>query len=80
VTRHPTSEHQCTLAQRNGLIRDFKNMLEAVHKRHPQSGGVQCGHFANKGGSLDADVRIFWSKNFRFFEIFGVYARIGGLS
>jgi len=34
--------------------------LEAIHKRRPQSGGiVQCGHFADKRGSSDVDVRTF---------------------
>jgi len=34
-----------------------------------QGGGgfVQCGHFADKGGSLDADVRNFWGEKLRIF-------------
>jgi len=32
-----------------------------------------CGH--GEGGSSDADVRIFGTKNFGFFEIYGVSAR-----
>jgi len=41
----------------------------AVHKRRPQSGGVsKCGHFSDKGGSSDADVRTFWSKILRIFR------------
>jgi len=48
-------------------------LLGSVHKRSPQSWGggggfVQCG----QGGSSDADVHIFWCKNCRFFEIYGV--------
>jgi len=45
----------------------------AVHKGRLQSGGfVQCGHFSDKGGSSDANVRTFWRKKHRFFEIYGV--------
>jgi len=42
---------------------------------------VQCGHFADKeGGSpSDADVRTFCTKNFGFFEIYGVFARTRGV-
>jgi len=36
----------------------------AVHKdvRSQGEGFVQCSHFADKGGSLDADVYTFWYK------------------
>jgi len=35
-------------------------VLGAVHKRRPQSGGVvQCGHFSDKGGCSDEDIRTF---------------------
>jgi len=39
---------------------------------------VQFGHFANKGGSSDADVRTFWNKKHRIFKIYGVFARARG--
>jgi len=42
-------------------------------------GFVQCGHFTDKEGSSDADVRIFWCKNFGFFEIYGVSERTRGI-
>jgi len=43
--------------------------LEAVHNKHPQSGGVvQCEHFADKrgGGFSDVDVQ-FWCEKLRIF-------------
>jgi len=44
--------------------------LRAVHR--PQSGGfIKCG----QGGYSDADVRNFWHKKHRVFEIYGVFAR-----
>jgi len=55
---HKTSVRLATLSGKPAV-------LGAVHKRRPQSWGgrfVQCGHFADKGGSSDADVRTFWSK------------------
>jgi len=53
--------------------------LGTVHKRRPQSEGVvQCRHYADKGGSSDADVRAFWCKKLQFFEIYGVSARTRG--
>jgi len=30
--------------------------------------------FFGQGGSLDADIRTFWRKNFGFFKIYGVFA------
>jgi len=35
-----------------------------------QEGGefVQCGHFADKGGSSDADIRTFFRKKLRIFR------------
>jgi len=32
----------------------------------------------DKDGSLDADVRTFWCKDFRFFKIYGVSAQTRG--
>jgi len=53
----------------------LKLTLGAVHKGRPQSGRfVKCG----QGGSSDADVRTFWCKNAKFFEIYGVSARTRG--
>jgi len=50
--------------------------LSGVDKRHPQLEGViQCGHFADKGGASDADVRTFWRKNFGFLKMYGMSAR-----
>jgi len=51
----------------------------AVHKRCPQSEGrrfVQCGHFSDKGEEV-LQMRtsaLFGTKNFGFFEIYGVSA------
>jgi len=47
--------------------------------RSQRGGVVQCGHFADKGDSSNADVRIFWRKNFGFFEIYDVSARTRGV-
>jgi len=44
-----------------------------------EGGFIQCGHSADKGGSSGADVRIFWCKKHRIFEIYGVSARTGGV-
>jgi len=45
--------------------------LGTTHKGSPQSGEegfVQFGHFADKGGSSDADIRTFWCKKHRIFR------------
>jgi len=53
-----------------------------VHERRPQSGGrgfVQCGHFADKEGRGVLQMRtsaLFGAKNFGFFKIYGVSARL----
>jgi len=52
--------------------------LGDVHKRRPHSGGkwfVQCGHFAIKEITSDADSAFLLQKNFGFFEIYSVPAR-----
>jgi len=47
-------------------------MQEAVNGRHPHSGKMglplQCGHFPDKRGSSDSNVRTFWFKNLRIFR------------
>jgi len=44
-----------------------------------REGIVQCGHFAARGASSDADVRTFWSKNLRIFEILVCpHGQVGG--
>jgi len=37
-------------------------------------GFVQCGHFADKGVSSDADIHTFWCKKLLDFSIYGVSA------
>jgi len=39
---------------------------------------VQCGHFVDKGGSTEADVRTFWCKKLRIFDnLWGVHTDRG---
>jgi len=57
--------------------------VRLVHKRRPQSGGRGCpcstDIYRTKGmGFSVTDVRIFWCKNFEFFEIYCVFARKEG--
>jgi len=50
--------------------------LGAIHKRRAQSGGCLVRTFFGKGeGFLYAESALFGAKNFRFFEIYGVFAR-----
>jgi len=51
--------------------------LRGVHKRLAARGFSSADIF-RQGGSSDADVRNFWSKNFEFFEIYDVsYGQVG---
>jgi len=56
--------------------------LGAVHKRRPQSGGcggfVQCGHFADKGGSLQLRTPHFLAQKPSNFSKFMVCPRREG--
>jgi len=40
---------------------------------------VQCGHFADKGVGIFRWGRIFWCKNFRYFEIYDLSAWTRGV-
>jgi len=45
------------------MTKEFESIREpSIKDVRSQGGGrfVQCGHFADMGGSLDADVRNFW--------------------
>jgi len=60
------------------------SLLEAIHKRRPQSGSerrfVQCGHFADKERRVlqMRTFAFFGAKKFGFLEILGVSARTRG--
>jgi len=48
---------------------DNNNVRGCPYKAFAIRGGiVQCGHFADKGDSSDADVRTFWCKTHRIFR------------
>jgi len=68
----------------NVVYCNLQNFVSYAPKKGlPRRGGGGCcgGDFFWKrgggGGSSDADVRPFWSKNFKFFKIYGVSAGRG---
>jgi len=52
----------------HGHITNYKGPSIKDVRSQGVKGFVQCGHFADSGGSSDADVRTFWCKKFGIFR------------
>jgi len=69
----------CWKLRRSHRLLDYMMWYGVVHKRRSQSGRVALSSAAReRGSSSDAEVRTFWCKKHRIFEIYGVSARTRG--